>query len=320
MILHYHYHQQMSRATTFRAAAATAIMIAIALLVYVREVRPRATPTGQTLPVTASFYPLYFFAQQIGGGLATVVNMTPPGVEPHDYEPTAQDLAGMERARLVILNGAGFEPWGDKIQKNLDPQRTVVLRAGEGLATLQLEEDGTNIVDPHVWLAPGIAQQMVQRIERSFEQVDPNHAADYASNARGLALRLSDLDAAYRKGLAECATRDVTTSHAAFGYLAAAYHFDQIPIAGLSPDAEPSARQLADVARFAKEHHVTTIFFERLVSPKLSQTIATEIGARTMVLDPLEGLTSDEIAVGADYFSVMQQNLTNLQAVLRCTR
>jgi len=170
-----------------------------------------------------------------------------------------------------------------------------------------------------VWLSPPVAKQMVNRIAAGFEQIDPAHAAYYDSNRRTLDAQLDDLDGEYRRGLAHCATKEVTTSHAAFGYLATTYGLHQVPIFGLSPDAEPSPRQLASIASFAKKNHVTTIFFESLLSPKLSQTIASEVGARTMVLDPIEGLTSDDLAAGNNYFTAMRQNLASLRAALQCT-
>jgi zinc transport system substrate-binding protein len=160
---------------------------------------------------------------------------------------------------------------------------------------------------------------MVNRIEQGFEQVDPDNARYYGSNRESLNLRLDDLDGEYRRGLAHCVSKDITTSHAAFGYLAATYGLHQVPIFGLSPDAEPSPRQLAGIATFAKQHHVTTIFFESLLSPKISQTIASEIGAKTMVLDPIEGLPARDLAAGKDYLTAMRQNLANLRTALQCS-
>jgi zinc transport system substrate-binding protein len=267
----------------------------------------------------ASFYPLYFFAQQIAGDNADVVNITPPGNDPHDFELTAQDMARIERARLLILNGDGLEAWGDRVVATIDPRHTHVVVAGEGLATQKIAEDGESILDPHLWISPPLARAMVERIERGFDQVDPQHAGLYASRALVLDAALRDLDAAFRDGLEHCAKRDIITSHAAFGYLAAAYHLNQVPIAGLSPDAEPSPRQLAAMAQFVRQHHVTVIFFERLVSPKLSETLAMEAGAQTMVLDPLEGLTNDDAVAGKTYFTQMRQNLANLETALQCT-
>ncbi len=274
---------------------------------------------SQKLEVAASFYPLYFFASQIGGEKVAVLNVTPADAEPHDYEPTAQDIARIESSRVLILNG-NLEPWGDRIEENIDLKRTVVLTAGQGLTTQHVIENGENILDPHVWLSPPLAKQMVDKIAAVLAHADPGNADYYGSNARILKSKLDDLNNAYRQGLAHCAKKDFITSHAAFGYLATTYHLKQVPIAGLSPDAEPSPRRLADIANFARKNNVKVIFFESLVSPKLSQTIATEIGAHTMVLDPIEGVTNDERAAGKNYLTKMQENLANLRIALQCAR
>ena len=125
---------------------------------------------------------------------------------------------------------------------------------------------------------------------------------------------------AYRQGLSNCAEKNIITSHAAFGYLATTYGLNQVSISGLSPDAEPSPQQLADIVKFAKDSHVKYIFFESLVSPKLSQAIANEVGAQTLVLNPIEGLSDEELAQGKDYFSIMRNNLKNLQTALQCAK
>jgi zinc transport system substrate-binding protein len=278
----------------------------------------RPTADSQRLRVVTSFYPLYFFASEIGGDRAEVLNITPAGAEPHDYEPTAQDIADIERANLIVLNGGGLEAWGDKIKQVIDPRKTLVVTVGDGLATAQVEEDGETVVDPHVWLSPVLASQMVDKIAISLMQSDPANAVYYEGNAAALKVKLADLDTAYRAGLAQCAKKDFITSHAAFGYIASSYALRQVPISGLSPDAEPSAKQLIEVAQFARQNDVKYIFFEELVSPKLSQTIATEVGAQTLVLDPLEGLAAEDIAAGKNYLTVMQENLANLKTALQC--
>ncbi len=279
----------------------------------------RANDAGKLLAVT-SFYPLYFFSQQIGGDKVDVTNVVPSGAEPHDYEPTAQDMARMEKADLIVLNGGGFEAWGDRIGKNLSSKNTVVVRASEGLMTRVATGESSLTMDPHVWIDPVFAKRMVENIASGFERVDPENASYYRGNADSLIGKLSNVDAAYRNGLRVCATRNIITSHSAFGYLAAEYGLNQVSIAGLSPDAEPSPSQLAIIAQFAKTNNVQYIFFESLASPKLSQTIATEIGAKTLVLNPIEGLSEENIARGEDYFSVMRENLENLQTALQCIR
>jgi zinc transport system substrate-binding protein len=278
------------------------------------------TKDTSKIQVVASFYPLYFFSSQIGGDKALVTNIVPAGAEPHDYEPTAQDMAKMESSKLIVLNGGGLEAWSDDMKKNIDTKNTAIITAGEGLTTQQVTEDGETGTDPHVWLDPPLAEKMVDKITQGFQQVDPANKDYYQANANALKAKLSDLDLAYKQGLSSCKEKNIITSHAAFGYLAMTYGLNQVSIAGLSPDAEPSPSQLADIVKFAKDNNVKYIFFESLVSPKLSQTIATEIGAKTLVLNPIEGLSDEELAQGKNYLTVMQDNLTNLQTALQCNK
>ena len=274
--------------------------------------------TSNKIQVSASFYPLYFFSQQIGGNKADVINITPAGAEPHDYEPTAQDIAKIESSKLLVLNGGGLEAWGDNIKQNLSSKNTITSTVGEGITNQQVIEEGENITDPHIWQSPPLAKEIVDKITNGFIQIDPANKDYYQNNANVLKAKLDNLDAQYKQGLANCAQKNIITSHAAFGYLATAYGLNQIPISGLSPDAEPSPQQLAGIVKFAKANNVKYIFFESLVSPKLSNTIATEVGAKTLVLNPIEGLTNEEISQGKSYFTEMQQNLANLKVALEC--
>ena len=270
------------------------------------------------MQVVASFYPLYFFSSQIGGDKADVTNIVPAGAEPHDYEPTAQDMAKMESSKLIVLNGGGLEAWSDNIKKNVDAKKTAIVTAGEGLTTQQVTEDGETGTDPHVWLDPPLAEKMVDNITQGYAQADPDNKEYYQANANTLKSKLADLDMEYKQWLSNCQEKNIITSHAAFGYISMTYGLKQVSIAGLSPDAEPSPQQLADIAKFAKDNNVKYIFFESLVSPKLSQTIATEVGAQTLVLNPIEGLTDEELAQGKNYLTVMRDNLTNLKIALQC--
>lgn len=307
-----------NKKTVFRALLAFLIIMG-----FLVGLRMRETPqnhTSDNIQVAASFYSLSFFAREIGGARAEVTNITPAGAEPHDYEPTARDMIRIENSRLLIVNGGGFEAWGEDVRENIDPRRTLVVVAGEGLANQRMTENGGDVIDPHVWLNPLLAQQMVGNVTQGFIRVDPRNAAYYEANANILNSRLDDLDRAYREGLRDCARQSIVTSHAAFGYLAAAYGFRQVAITGVSPDAEPSPRTLGEIAAFAQNNNIKYIFFERLVSPKLSETIAREVGARTLVLNPLEGLSAEELAEGKDYITEMQHNLANLQIALQCKK
>jgi zinc transport system substrate-binding protein len=266
-----------------------------------------SSPIDNTkVQVVTSFYPLYFFASAIGGDFAQVTNITPAGSEPHDYEPNPQNIMQITNSRLLILNGGGLETWGGKVTQIVNPAHTLVVVVGEDIL-------GQSIVDPHIWLAPRLAKIIVEKIKEGYVNADPTNANYYEANAAAVSLKLSDLDSTYQKGLAKCTNRSIVTSHAAFGYLAAAYNLRQIPIAGLSPDSEPSPRQLGDIVQLAKENNVKYIFFENLASSKLSETIAREVGVKTLVLNPLEGLTPSEISQGRDYFTEMKSNLTNLE-------
>ena len=170
--------------------------------------------------------------------------------------------------------------------------------------------------DPHVWLSPVLAQQQVRAIQAALEQADPQRKEDYKRNADAYIAKLKEMDQAFRDGLNGVKRKEFVVQHAAFGYLAREYGLRQIPIAGLSPEQEPAPDRMADIVKFAKEHQVTTIFFETLVDPKIARTIANEIGAKTAVLNPLEGLTASDIKNNADYIGIMKSNLEALKQAL----
>jgi len=297
------------------------LFVAIVLIGFALLRKSNTKPNTSTkLHVTASFYPLYFFASQIGGDKTDVTNITPASAEPHDYEPTTQDLVRINQSTILILNGGKLEAWGDKIKDQLQGSNVLIVTTGEGLANRQLEEEGKTIQDPHVWQDPLLAKKEVKRIEQALEKEDPKDAAYFQANETKLEKELDQLDADYRKGLSSCQKKDFVTSHAAFGYMAAQYGINQIAISGVSPDEEPSAQKLVEVANLVKKEHITVIFFETLVSPKLSETIAHETGANAMVLDPIEGISEDDIKAGHTYLTVMRDNLANLQIALQCNK
>jgi len=250
--------------------------------------------------VVASFYPLAFAAEEIADGRVDVRNLTPPGAEPHDLEVSPKDVAAIHDANLVLLLGHGFQPQLEDA-------------AGTGPNVLRLlDTHGLDIHangDPHVWLDPLRYAKIVTRIGRALGN---------GQAASAFVARLRALDAEYRDGLASCERHDIVTSHEAFAYLAERYGLHQIAITGLSPEAEPQPGDLARVVSLARERGVTTIYFETLVSPRIAETVARETGAKTAVLDPIEGLTKDEISHGENYFTRMRANLRALQGGLGC--
>jgi zinc transport system substrate-binding protein len=249
--------------------------------------------------IAAGFYPLAYAAEQLAPD-AEVQNLTPPGAEPHDLEVSPGDVRTLRSADLVLLLGHGFQPQLEEAAGG--GSRVVRLLDTPGLGRHRND-------DPHVWLDPVRYALIVKRIAAALHRP---RAADR------LVARLHALDVEYRRGLADCRRRDIVTSHEAFAYLAERYALRQVAITGLSPEAEPTPRRLADVLRLVRRTGATTIFFETLVSPRIADTVARETGARTAVLDPLEGLTRAEQRRGADYFSIMRSNLAALRRALSC--
>jgi zinc transport system substrate-binding protein len=263
--------------------------------------------SGGRESAVASFYPLAFATAQIGGDIE-VVDLTPAGTEPHDLELTPDQVDAILDAHLAVVMGDGFQPAVEDVAAEREGVTVTVLDT--------VPSDGT---DPHVWLDPVRMQAVVAAIADGLVAADPDHAAAYQRRARALDRRLADLDTEFEAGLAGCARDTIVTAHDAFGYLTGRYGLEQLAIAGISPDEEPSPARLAELADLARDESVTTIFTETLVSADVADTLAREAGGLdTAVLNPLEGLSDDEVAAGDDYFSVMRANLAALRAALGC--
>jgi zinc transport system substrate-binding protein len=255
--------------------------------------------------VVAAFYPLAFAAEQIGGDGIDVKNLTPPGVEPHDLELSAGDIQTVGGADVVLYLGSGFQV---ALEKAID---STSADAVDLLDVVKTHEGGEEEhgVDPHVWLDPIRYAAIAERIGKEL---------DRETEADAFADRLRALDGDFRRGLSDCEHNEIVTSHAAFGYLAERYGLKQVAITGLSPEVEPTPRDLEQVVNEVRAVGATTVFFETLISPRLAQTVAREVGAQTAVLDPIEGLTEREANAGEDYFSVMRENLAALRKALVC--
>ena len=278
--------------------------------------------TDQPLRIVVSFYPLQEFASRIAGNNATVTNLTPPGAEPHEFEPTTQDIKTLYASDIFLYNGGGIDAWATKMAPDLQKQGVHTMELATAVTLIpslkEAPESQTQTFDEHFWLNPLLAIKEAYAIRDLLVNVDPNHQDTYNTNTEALVADLKKLDAKYRTTVPSCEKRIIVTSHAAFGYLAREYDFIQIPITGLSPEAEPSAGDLARIARVAKEADVKYIFFESLVSPKLAQTLASEIQAQTLTFNPIEGLTKEEMDAQETYFSIMQRNLENLKTAMVC--
>ncbi len=303
-------------------------LVLLAALLFVSK-QPERNSSTEKLQISTSFYPLYFFTSQIVGEQAVVLNLSRAGVDPHDFEPSISDLRSISNSQLLVINGLGFEAWLEKFADQLGEQVTILATAPD-LAYLDgnnhyhekddhEEEEEHEEKDPHVWLDPVLARKQVELISAKLIELDSDNATYYRNNTEELLGKLDQLDTEFKQGLVSCRQRNVVTAHAAFAYLAARYKLTQIAIQGLSHEEEPTPAKLAEVSHLAKTQDIKYIFFENLLSPKLAETIATEVGAATLIFHPLENLTLAEEKSGADYFSLQRQNLTNLRLALQCS-
>lgn len=275
----------------------------------------------QKIHVTASIYPLADVAKNVGGSHVEVATITPTGAEPHDYAPTPQDVVNVYQANLVLLNGSGVDAWGDRLLTDLQSKHVHVIRMSDALSVLSADTSSSEegLYDPHIWLDPTNVEREADLVTNAFIAIDPSRAIEYANNRDRYKAKLAQLDTDYRAGLMRCQTRKLVTSHNAFRYLARRYGLTSLYLQGLSPEDDPSPQILANLADQAKREHIAYIFFETLVSPKLAETLANEVGAKTLLLNPIEGLTQEEAAVGKDYLQLMYENLAQLRLALRCT-
>ncbi|MBA3528696.1 MAG: zinc ABC transporter substrate-binding protein, partial [Propionibacteriaceae bacterium] len=294
--------------------------------------RDQATLTqpGQ-LKIVVAFYPFQFIAERVAGRHADVASLTQPGAEPHDLELTPKQVAGLQEADLIIYE-KGFQPAVDEAVQQTANQTVLETTTAVPLQELSAEHtheeegdeqghqeeghDDHRGLDPHVWLDPNNVATISTALAEQLSTIDQVHAADYAKNAEALKTELTSLDGDFKAGLANCKRTEFITSHDAFGYLAKRYILTQIGISGLSPDSEPSPARIAEVQREAKEHGITTIFYETLVSPAVAKAIASDLGLKTDVLDPVEGITAE--SRGQNYLSVMRSNLAALKAANAC--
>jgi zinc transport system substrate-binding protein len=279
-----------------------------------------------------TLYPLEYFASRIGGATISIVNIVPPGVETHDFEPSPADIRTIAEANLVLYNGAGFEPWmGRALDSSGTRARVVEVSAGladlkggeeergDEEATHDGEEEGQPGLDPHVWLDPLKAAEQVKQVRDAIVQLNPDLASQYDRAANQLLAELDVLHQEFAAGLADCRLDHFVTTHIAFAYLAKRYGLEQLAISGLSPEAERTPTELARLTDQLKELGVKHVLVEPNIGTKQAETLAREIGAAILPLHPLESLTPDEVQRGETYFTIMRANLANLRTALDCT-
>ena len=294
------------------------VVLGVAVLVATVAAQP-ASASSKT-EVVAAFYPVAYAAEQVGGNRVSVTNLTPAGAEPHDLELTPKQVDAILDASIVFEMGRRFQPAVEAAARQRDGTTVALLdRLPIDAGGKKVKEGDPAALDPHVWLDPVLMQGIVREVQSALTKADPEGKSAYARNADAFIGELDALDGRYRDGLANCQRHLIVTAHEAFGYLAREYGLRQEGVAGLSPDAEPDPRRIAELTDLAERDGVTVIFTETLVSPRIADTLAREVGVRTDVLDPLEGLTAKEAARGETYVSVMDVNLAKLRRALGCT-
>lgn len=291
-----------------------------------------------TIEVVAAFYPVAEAAGRVGGDRVDVINLTPAGTEPHDLELTSDQVDQLEDADLVVYLGNGFQPAVEAVAERRDgPTLDLLAELEVGAGAIEAleaeghgeegdehegaegeEEHAGEEIDPHFWLNPVLLSQAAEAIKGELESLAPGDGAGFASNLTTYQAQLAALDSELESKLSDCPRREIVTSHAAFFYLADRYGLTQVPIAGLSPESEPDAQRIADLAKLIGDRGVTTVFYETLVSPDVAQTLAREAEVEAAVLDPIEGLSQDDLTAGKDYGAVMRRNLAALQSALGC--
>jgi zinc transport system substrate-binding protein len=268
------------------------------------------------LKVVAAFYPLQYTVERVGGDRVAVEGLTPAGVDPHDVELSPQQVVELSESDLVVYL-KGFQP---AVDEAVEQSGVRAIDIGADLeqpsGPLDGEDQGSGPMDPHIWLDPLKMVDMSQRVRGELSSVDPAHATDYTNRATALDGELRALDKEWQQRTKTCESRDLVVSHEAFRYLADRYDFRQVPITGISPEAEPDPSQIARITDFVRNNSVTTIYYETLVDPKVAKTVAAETGAATAVLDPIEGL---EPGSNGDYQSISRTNLDTVVTGQRCT-
>ncbi|MGC1135623.1 MAG: zinc ABC transporter substrate-binding protein [Nitrososphaeraceae archaeon] len=261
--------------------------------------------------VVASFFPIYEFAKQVGGDRVNIMTLIPAGVEPHDYEPTIQQLQEAENADVVFFNGLGFEDsWIGRINNDNLVDTSSLLNLSQGSKTR----------NPHVWLDPVLAKAQVQLVENALIEIDPNNKLYYQNNAMNFTAELDGLDSEIKNVLQTCNKKDFVAFHDAFGYFANRYGLIQHSVQGISPEGEVLPQRIEQTIRLADDLGLNVIYAEELVDPRFAEVIAQEIpNGKVLVLSPLEGIEKEEMDTEIGYLDKMEQNISNLKVGLECS-
>lgn len=300
-----------------------------------------SAPTGDVLTIATSFYPLSEIVEKVTTGVSVeIVNLTPPGVGAHDHELTARQLDDLTTVDAVFYLGGGLQPSVEKAVAQLDSTITVIdlMDHARTIDAVKEKEDGHDHsddekhseeeghddhahgdTDPHVWLDPANMVSMTQAVVTALTTLSPDSTTTLETNSAAYIAELEQLGTAMDAAFTDCASRALVTSHDAFGYFAARAKLDTVPIAGVNPENEPSAKELESIAKVARDAKATTVFFEAQLPEGLAKTVASAIGAEVDVVDPIETISSADLSAGKNYISIQTQNIESIAQGLRCS-
>ncbi|OGG93634.1 MAG: hypothetical protein A2527_10950 [Candidatus Lambdaproteobacteria bacterium RIFOXYD2_FULL_50_16] len=270
--------------------------------------------------VVASGYPLAFFLGQLVGADLEVINLTPPGVEPHQYQPGLKDLARSSGAKFLVYNSKEDEPWAFRLAQEIERAGGQSLELAQFFGTIKPPEPGHHHhgYDPHIWLDPRLSQQLAELLTQRLAKLLPQETL--TPRLKQVLAKLEGLDQSYQVGLKNCQSRILVSGHDAFGYLALAYNLETLPLHDLAAESRPGLKQMAETVRLIKTKKITAVFFEEMVSPRLSETLAQEAGVPLLGLYPLGNIGSNEVSAGLSYYPLMEKNLAQLTKGLKCQK
>jgi len=300
------------------------------------NISPKTKTDSQKITVVTTLFPLYDFAKNIGQDKVEVSLLLPPGVEAHTFEPKPSDITKINNADIFVYTGEFMEPWAHDIIEGAD-KKVKVVDASANIEMMKEEHEHEEEaehheaeeehghehggVDPHIWLDFDNAKIMAENIARTLSEIDPQNAEYYKNNLKSYQGKLSDLDNSYKNSLTTCQSKTIVYGgHYAFGYMGKRYGLAYESAYGISPDSEPSARDLAGLISQIRTKKIAYVFFEELVSPKVAETLAKETGAGLLLLNPAHNLTKDEFEKNESFVSIMEKNLSNLKIGLNCNK
>jgi zinc transport system substrate-binding protein len=306
------------RKTTYAIIAVLVVLIVIGTFVGVYLSNSPAPSTSSTLKVLATFYPLYDFAQNVGGDKVNVSILVPETVDVHDFEPTPSSIQEVVSADVLIFNGAGLEPWIQQIVSASGNTKLIQVDTSQGIQLLPVSAEfqrNSRTVDPHIWLDPVLAKQQVNNILQGLIQADPADSQYFTQNAQAYEAKLDTLNSEAINATSNVATSHFVTFHEAFAYFAKQYNLTQIPISGPFEE-EPTPSDIQNVINAIHQYHLLYVGYESLENPATSQSISSQTNATLIEMNPIEGLTAQEKAAGKNYISLMQEDIANIGLAL----